>query len=245
MWAFILVGVLFIAMGLAVHVFKWHFLISGYNTMPKKKKANVDTEGLGRLIGIYSYVNGGISIAAGVFYVLGLEIILLPVIVFFIISTVYLLIKAQKYDGNIYDENGKLRKGAWKQLVLPGVICVVTLIFVSIVMYFSFQPTKVSFLEEGIQIHGMYGEAYTWQSIENVSLKEELPTIEVRTNGSALGSKLKGHFRTKELGSVKLLVNTKNPPFIYIETDDGVTIFNMNDRDETQEIFREILKQIE
>lgn len=91
----------------------------------------------------------------------------------------------------------------------------------------------------------MYGEAYTWQSIENVSLKEELPTIEVRTNGSALGSKLKGHFRTKELGSVKLLVNTKNPPFIYIETDDGVTIFNMNDRDETQEIFREILKQIE
>jgi len=49
-------------------------------------------------------------------------------------------------------------------------------------------------------------------SIENVSLKEELPTIQIRTNGSALGSKLKGHFKTKELGSVKLFVNTENPP---------------------------------
>lgn len=53
-------GVFFIAMGLAVHVFKWYFLISGYNTMPKEKKANVNTEGLGRLMGIYSYVNGGV-----------------------------------------------------------------------------------------------------------------------------------------------------------------------------------------
>ena len=55
MWFHLLIGVLLIAMGLAVHVFKWHFLISGYNTMSKEKKANVDTEGLGRLIGIYLY----------------------------------------------------------------------------------------------------------------------------------------------------------------------------------------------
>jgi len=96
--------------------------------------------------------------------------------------------------------------------VIPGAICVVTLIFVAVVMYFSYQPTRVSFLEEGIQIHGMYGEVYTWESIENVSLKEELPTIQIRTNGSALGSKLKGHFKTKELGSVKLFVNTEILP---------------------------------
>jgi len=77
---------------------------------------------------------------------------------------------------------------------------------------FFISADKSKFLEEGIQIHGMYGEVYTWESIENVSLKEELPTIQIRTNGSALGSKLKGHFKTKELGSVKLFVNTENPP---------------------------------
>jgi len=54
----------------------------------------------------------------------------------FYASTFYVVIRAQKYDGNLYDENGKLRKGAWKQLVIPGAICVVTLIFVAVVMYF-------------------------------------------------------------------------------------------------------------
>ena len=245
MWFYIIIGVFFIVIGLLVHVFKWYFLISGYNTMSKEKKANVDTEGLGRLMGMYSYVNGCVFIVVGVLHALGLKQFLTPAIVFCCISTVYLLIKAQKYDGNIYDENGKLRKGAWKQLALPYGIIVVTLIFVAVLMFFSSQPAKVTIFEEGIQIHGMYGDVYTWDSIEAVKLMEELPAIEKRTNGSALGSNLKGHFRTRELGSVKLFVNTQKPPFIYLETDDGVTIFNMKNADETLEIFREILRQRE
>ncbi len=188
MWFYILIGLLFIVIGLAVHVFKWYFLISGYNTMSKEKKAKVDTEGLGRLMGIYSYVNGGGFIMVGVLHALGLKPGMTPAIVFFSISTVYLLIKAQKYDGNIYDENGKLRKGAWKQFVLPVGIVVVALIFVAVLMFFSSQATKVTFLEEGVQIQGMYGDVYTWDSIKAVKLMEELPTIEMRTNGSALGS---------------------------------------------------------
>lgn len=243
MWFYIIIGVFFIFIGLAVHVFKWYFLISGYNTMSKEKKANVDTKGLGRLMGIYSYVNGGAFIVMGVLYALGLKPSMTSAIVFFSISTVYLLIKAQKYDGNLYDENGKLRKGAGKQLVVPVSIVIVTLIFVGVLMFFSFQTTKVTILEEGIQIHGMYGDVYTWESIEAVKLVEELPTIKRRTNGSALGSVLKGHFRTRELGLVKLFVNTQKPPFIYLETDDQIIIFNLKDSDETQEVFREIVRQ--
>jgi hypothetical protein len=128
MWFYLIIGLFFIIMGLAVHVFKWYFLISGYNTMSKEKKANVDTEGLGRLMGIYCYVNGGLFFVVGVLQAIGLKPVLTPAIVFFCISTVYFLIKAQKYDGNIYDENGKLRKGAWKQFALLGGILVVTVI---------------------------------------------------------------------------------------------------------------------
>ena len=237
MWFYIIIGIFFILIGLAVHVFKWYILISGYNTMSKEKKVNVDTEGLGRLMGIYCYVNGGVFIVVGVLNAIGLKPVLTLAIVFFCISTTYFLIKAQKYDGNIYDENGKLRRGAWKQFALPIGVIVITLIFVTVLMFFSSQSTKVTFLDEGIQIHGMYGDVYTWESIEAVELMEELPTIEMRTNGSALGSNLKGHFRTRELGSVKLFVNTQKPPFIYLETDDGITIFNIKNADETQEIF--------
>ena len=60
MWIYIIMAATFIFLGLAVHVFKWYFLIAGYNTMPKERKANVDTAGLGRAMGIYSYANGAV-----------------------------------------------------------------------------------------------------------------------------------------------------------------------------------------
>lgn len=245
MWFYFILGAFFIAIGLAVHIFKWYFLIAGYNTMSKEKKANVDTKGLGRLMGIYSYVNGGIFIAIGVLHALGLKPGLPPSMVFLIVSTIYLLIKAQKYDGNIYDENGKLRKGAGKQLVLPIGITIVTVAFVAVLMFFSSQATKVTMLEEGIQIHGIYGDVYAWESIKDVKLMEDLPAIERRTNGSALGSILKGHFRTTEFGSVKLFVNAQKPPFIYLQTDEGITIFNLQEAAATKAIYQEILRQKE
>lgn len=244
MWFYLVIGAFFIAIGLAVHVFKWYFLIAGYNTMSKEKKANVDTEGLGRLMGVYSYVNGGVLIVMGVLYAFGLKPVLSPVVIIFGITTVYFLIRAQKYDGNIYDKSGKLIEGAWKQFALPVGTVVITLIFVAFLMFFSSQETKVTFLEEGLQVHGMYGDIYNWESIETVKLMEELPTIEMRTNGSALGSNLKGHFRTTELDSVKLFVNTQMSLYIYLETDEGVIIFNMKNEEETQEVFEEILKVI-
>jgi hypothetical protein len=244
MWIYLIIGVFFVAIGLAVHICKWYFLIAGYNTMSREKKAKVNTEALGRLMGVYSYINGGVFIGMGILYALGLKPGMTPVIVFFGITTVYMLIKAQKYDGNILDENGKLRKGAGKQLALPIGIVAVTLIFVAALMFFSSQATKVTFLEEGLQIHGMYGEVYAWDSIEEVILMEELPAIVMRTNGSALGSNLKGHFRTEEFGSVKLFVNTQKPPFIYLHTAERITIFNMETSEQTEATYDEILKML-
>ena len=242
MWIYFVIGVFFVAIGLAVHVCKWYFLIAGYNTMPREKKAKVNTEALGRLMGVYSYVNGGVFIGMGILYALGLKPGMTPVMIFFGVTTVYMLIKAQKYDGNIFDETGKLRKGAGKLLALPIGIVAVTLIFVAVLMFFSSQATKVTFLEEGLQIHGMYGEVYVWNSIEDVILMEELPTIVMRTNGSALGSNLKGYFRTEEYGSVKLFVNTQKPPFIYLHTAERITIFNMETSEQTEATYDEILK---
>ena len=242
MWIYLIIGLFFVAIGLAVHVCKWYFLIAGYNTMPREKKANVNTKALGRLMGIYSYVNGAVFIGTGILYLLGLKPGTTPVMVFLGVTTIYMLIKAQKYDGNIFDEHGKLRKGAGKQLALPIGIVVVTLIFVAVLMFFSSQATKVTFLEEGLQIHGMYGQIYTWDSIEEVVLMDELPAIVMRTNGSALGSNLKGHFTTKELGPVTLFVNTKKPPFIYLHTGERISIFNMETPEQTEATFDEILR---
>jgi len=248
MWSYIISGVFFIALGLAIHVFKWYFLISGYNTMSKEKKANVDVKNLSRVVGIYFYVIGGVAIAMGVLNSLGFKQVLVPAIVIFGISTIYMLIKANKYGRSVSskdDERGKLQKGTWERINLRTIISIVAVILVVVLLFFSSRPTKVTLIDGGVQIHGMYGDTCAWNYIKTVKLLEELPTIEIRTNGSALGPYLKGHFKVKELGSVKLFVNAQKPPFIYLETDKGISIFNVESEDKTREIFGEIIKKME
>ena len=240
MWVYLIIGASFILLGLAVHVGKFYFLISGYNTARKKNKANIDVRRLARLIGIYSYINGGLFLLMGVLDAAGVDPPMLPVTIFLILSSVALAVMSQRYDYNVFDERGKLRRGAGKKLIMPGVIMVATLVFVGVVMFFSAQETEVSFLDEGLEIHGMYGDVYSWEEISNVQLLEELPNIEVRTNGSAVGSKLKGNFRTTEFGAVKLFVDADVPPFIYFERDDTRIIFNYVDAEDTKTTYQQI-----
>ncbi len=245
MWIQFIIGGLLILLGIAVHRLKWYFLIAGYNTMSKDKKANVDTEGLGRLIGFYLYLNGGLLVLLGILNVLKIWSDMTPFKVLIGISTVYLLVKAQKYDHNISDEKGKLKKGVSKKLI--GSLSMMMIIFLAVggLLYYASRPTEVTISQQGLQIHGMYGEFHPWDSFDQAEIHEELPQIERRTNGSGVGANLKGHFRTTDLGDVKLFVNTERPPFIYITTDRRVTIFNGASEEETRQVFDAIEENVQ
>lgn len=245
MWIYFIIAFIFILIGVAVHIFKWYFLIAGYNTMSKEQQEKVNIKGLGRLIGIYSYANGIVFLVMGILYAIDIKPGMIAALVFLAGTTVYLLIKAQKYDSNLSDDNGKLHKGAGKWLVVTFSIMGVTFVAVAILLIFSSQTTKISFLEDGLQIKGMYGETYPWESIDEVAISELLPSIEARTNGSALGDNLKGNFRTTELGSVKLFVDIKKAPFITVKSNGNITIFNLADAEKTKAAYEEIMKRIE
>ncbi|NLO75885.1 MAG: DUF3784 domain-containing protein [Clostridia bacterium] len=244
MWWYFILAVIFLLLGLAIHVFKWYFLISGYNLMSKQKKENVDTQGLGKLMGYYCYFNTIIFLLLGVAHALELKIVMTIAFILFSLSTIYVLLKAPRYDGNIYDKDGKLRPGAFKKAAIPLIMTGAILIGVAILMIYSVQPTKISISDEGLQIYGMYGALYTWDSIEDVELLESLPEIKVRTNGSAVGSHLKGHFRTTELGAVKLFVNSKISPFVYLKCKGKDVIFNLPQSEETKAAYQEIVKRL-
>lgn len=245
MWFYFMIGAILFLMGLAVHRFRWYFLISGYNTMNKEKKANVDVESLGKLMGMYGYLNGVVFFLVGILYGLNIKIGGAMAFAIFIISTGYLLVKAQKYDHNLFDENGKFIKSAKKELIIPLVIVSVVLVGVGILMVFSVQPTKLTYLDEGLEIHGMYGETYAWVDIEKVELIDSLPKIEMRTNGSGVGSHLKGYFRTTEYGKVKLFVNAETSPFVYFTVEGSKVIFNLDDPIKTEEAYKEIQKRLD
>ncbi|NLN84363.1 MAG: DUF3784 domain-containing protein [Firmicutes bacterium] len=235
----VFVGALLIFSGLAVHVFKFHSLIAGFNTLPKERQAHVDIEGLSRLVGIYLYISGGSLILGGILEKLGSNHTLwfvLPVA----LGSISLVFLAQKYDGSRH----LAKKSRGRYFNNAGVISIistlVTLLFVGVLLFYSYQPVKANILDEGIKIEGMYGGLYQWSSIETVELKDSLPNITRRTNGASVGAKLKGHFSTTEYGGVKLLLDKNVKEFIYLQTDRGLVIFNLTDAEATKQIYKQI-----
>lgn len=72
---FLFVGILLIFLGLLVHKYKQHDLISGYNTMPEEKKSRFDIDKYARVFGIVFYMMGSlIVLGIPMFYALRLEL---------------------------------------------------------------------------------------------------------------------------------------------------------------------------
>lgn len=227
-------------LGLLVHKAKLYFLISGYNTYSSEKKENVDIISTAKLIGYYGYTNAAVAFLAGILDYAGVKTGIVFPIAFMMISTIILLWKIQKYDHNMYDENGQMKKSSKTQILLVIIILGGTFLFVGAMMFTSSRDTSVVLNEEGIKIEGMYGSSYAWSSIEELTLMEDLPEITIRTNGSAIGSKLRGNFKMKELGAVKLFMDADVPPYIYFEHGGKIVIFNLGEEQKTEEFYEEM-----
>lgn len=235
----LLVGGAFIFMGLSVHIFKWYFLIAGYNTMPKEQKANVDIESVSRLMGYWGYFNGAVSMLVGLLSALGLDFGIFIGLGLFGISTVFMIITAQKFDYNPKGE-GRMGKSRRRQQFGSVGVTVVSLVVVVLLLLFTMRPTNITIDDAGITIHGMYGQTYAWESISEMELIDELPGISRRTNGASVGPYLKGRFRTTDSEAIKLFVNRRQPPFIRIVSDVGTVIFNMESPEATRSAAAEI-----
>ncbi|HQD69837.1 MAG: DUF3784 domain-containing protein [Limnochordia bacterium] len=243
----LLTGVFLVFVGLSVHVFKWYFLISGYNTMPQDQKANVDIASVARLIGFWGYVNGGVCIVLGIMSAFGVDPTagLIPALILFGVSTTYLLIRAQRYGFNTKSRRGgRVRSGRIHQYGSIGAT-IVALIVVGLMMLYFIQHTKITIDDDGIVIHGLYGGTYSWETIASADLVEELPRLTRRTNGAAIGSRLRGHFRTAEGDSIKLFVDRNQPPFIHLIGDNQIIYFNLKTPDDTRQAFDAIFERLQ
>lgn len=86
-----------IGLGVLVKHYKAYWLISGYNTMSKEKKKNVDIEGLAKFTGNMCFAIGIVMILGTAAISLSQEILGTIIFTAFFPLTVYMIIKAQKY----------------------------------------------------------------------------------------------------------------------------------------------------
>ncbi|HKM17141.1 MAG: DUF3784 domain-containing protein [Firmicutes bacterium] len=235
MLVWLLVGITFIFMGIAVHVFKWYFLIAGYNTLPKEEKAKVDIESVARLVGFWGYVNGGLCLVLSLLAAFGVsaEKGLIPGLIVFGVSTIYIIVRSQRYGSGLSMAKGRRASRSHQRGSVAVVI--VSLVVVIVMAVYFMQPTKVTIDDQGVAIHGLYGGTYAWDQIESAELVEELPRLTRRTSGATIGPHLRGYFRTAEGESVMLFVNRQLPPFIHLIAESRSVYLNLKTADDTRQ----------
>jgi hypothetical protein len=239
MWGLVIAALILFLLGFSVHRLGWHFLISGYNTMKREDKARVNIKAVARLIGFMCYGIATIFLVIVAIDVSGLDIPLEPLFLLIVALVVVTLWRAQKYDGNIFDERGKLRPGGKKKLI--PLILVLTLIlgFVGGLLFWFSQPTEVTLTDSALIIEGGYGETVPYDEMEAVTLTYE-PSLARRTNGAAVGSRLTGHFRTTNGEDVLVFVDRDIDVVIRIDWSGKPIYLNVESHEATEALYEEV-----
>lgn len=238
----IFTAILLSVFGIAIKYHKAYWLISGYNTMSEEKKKNVDIKNLGEFIANILFLMSAIILMASLF--MFLKQILAAGMVFFLIIpvSIYTVIKSQSYDNNTRKPDGTTKTGT---KVLIGVVVgflVLTMVGVGTLLYFSNKPAEYFIQGDTLRISGQYGEEIKLSDIVGITLEEQIPEIQFKSNGSDLGSKKKGYFRLKDYGQAKLFVDTQKPPYIFIDVKSGLRILNTDEPVETENLYKKLLE---
>lgn len=147
-----------------------------------------------------------------------------------------------KADGNSKKLDGASRKRTIISIAVVAIIIALILGNAGRLIYFSSKPAEYTIQDGTLKISGEYGEEIKLSDIDDISIQDQIPEIQLRTNGSALGSKLKGYFKIKGIGKAKLFVDTKKPPFIFINVKSGLRIVNTEEPSETEQLYDRLLE---
>ena len=250
-----------IGMGLFLIVMGWlcyRFpnIINPYGGMTPERKALVDIVGLKRSLFISWAVTGVLLIVTAVlsykkifdedtsgYVMMGL----------LLVTLIPTFIAMKKYNGFGRDKSGdglgnnrvslfrlnlfRLSGGMGSKLfwVLMGL----TLVFVVTIFALSSHPQNITVGEETVKISGMYGCEIPIAEIVSVELLDEMPPISMRTNGSATGSRLKGHFLLKS-GENCMIFIRRQAPYIELRSTGNLFYFNADSKEETDHLYQEI-----
>lgn len=227
----LILGLTFIGIGFLVKAVP--DLIAGYNTMTKEQKANVDIQGLSTFMRNVLIVIG-LVIIAGDFLLRLVEFPLIANLLTFIVpfaGIAFLLVKAQKFDHNKPGSKAKM------SYILLGLV----VLFVLGLLYFGTTPAKIEINGESIHITGMYGIELPGGDIQEITMREKLPSIIMRTNGFSFGSSNKGSFKLEEYGQCKLFLQSESGPYLVMIKKNGEKIIlNRKNKTETEQVFENI-----
>lgn len=135
-------------------------------------------------------------------------------------------------------------KAQYKKFGIISIIAV-TLIIIGIIFVMFTGTIEAQFNEKSLIIDSTYWQTLEvkYEDIEEVELKENF-SVGMKTNGFNSAKLSLGEFRNKELGNYTILVYNFEDSVVAIKTKDRVLVINANTKEQTKEIYQELITKI-
>ena len=239
-WIDLITGVTLMLIGLLVYRFP--MLISGVNTMSKKRLAKVNLEGLKQgyrnvflICGAAMLLFGGLSTLVHI--PMGSHMVALLAMAFALVVACVLLSK--RYDMGLQGEEGK------KERRKNQIAIIVTAVAFAVILFFFFKgskPATVDVSDEYVTAKGGgYNVTIPVSDITETTVSTVWPDISIRTSGIATDEVCIGHFRLKNGEKCMLFLCEDGGPVLEVRTSDGGLYYlNCATEEETLEMIAKV-----
>ena len=124
-----------------------------------------------------------------------------------------------------------------------GKIIISLPICIGLALFISANILNTTVKNHYIKIYGLYGNNIAIADIEELSLKDTIPTINKRVNGIMLtNGKKKGYFKLDDK-NVRLYLYNSEGPYIYIKTAKDEYYLNLPTVEKTKSLYDEIMEE--
>ncbi len=223
-------------------VYKFPMLISGLNTMPKKRLEKINVEGLKRdYRNVLLIAGGAMLLLAGISTLvhvpIGVHLVVLMAAVLGIVVAGFVL--ARKYDAGLQGEEGKKER---KKSMIGLIIAVVVTIGILFFFFKGNKPATIEVSDDYITAKGGgYSASIAMRDIAEANMLARWPDISLRTNGLSTDEVSIGHFRLKGGESCMLFLCDDGGPVLEVRTVDGKLYYlNCATEEETLEMIAKV-----
>ncbi len=227
-------------------VYKNPMLISGVNTMSKKRLAKVDLEGLKLAYRNVFLICGGVIVLLGGIFTLvhlswGFHLVMQLVLTFALV--IVCVVFGKRYDMGLQGEEGK------KERTKNWIAIIITIVAFAVILFFFFKgskPATIEVSEDYITAKGSgYSASIPMDDIATTTVLNYWPPISIRTNGLSTDKVSIGHFRLKSGESCMLFLCVEGGLVLEVRTAEGKLYYlNCATESETLEMIAKVKEVI-
>ena len=117
-------------------------------------------------------------------------------------------------------------------------------IIIAVFLFFSANILNIKYDNEKIKISGLYGANIKVSDMEEITLKDTMPKIIKGINTLSFGNTVKkGYFKLEDNKCAQLYIYNENGPFIYFKVKAKSYYINLENSEDTKELYYQIISE--